>query len=131
MFALATTKAIDTPKIAFAPRLLLFFVPSNCKSKVSSSLYDSKLFPTISFFIVVFTFSTAFCTHFPRYLDLSPSLNSSASWIPVEAPDGTIALPKLPSSKVISTSTVGFHLESKTSLAKTFFTVCINKKLKN
>jgi hypothetical protein len=37
------------------------------------------------------TFSTALLTPFPRYFDLSPSRSSTASWIPVEAPDGTAA----------------------------------------
>jgi hypothetical protein len=44
---------------------------------------------------------------------LSPSLNSTASKAPVEAPDGTIALPTEPLSNTTSTSTVGFPLESK------------------
>ena len=39
--------------------------------------------------------------------------------MPVEAPEGTAALPQEPSSKVISTSTVGLALESRTYLAKT------------
>ena len=46
--------------------------------------------------IVVLTFSTAFKTPFPKYLDLSPSLNSTASKLPVDAPDGTIATPLYP-----------------------------------
>ena len=53
------------------------------------------------------------------YLPLSPSLNSTASKAPVEAPDGTIALPTAPLSNATSTSTVGFPLESNTSLAYT------------
>ena len=55
---------------------------------------------------MLFTFSTALSTPFPKYLDLSPSLNSTASKAPVLAPDGTIARPKAPSSNVTSTSTV-------------------------
>jgi len=42
-----------------------------------------------------------------------PSRNSTASCSPVEAPEGTAALPKTPFSVVTSTSTVGFPLESK------------------
>ena len=38
------------------------------------------------------TFDTAFKTPLPRKRVLSPSLISSASWIPVLAPDGTAAL---------------------------------------
>lgn len=40
---------------------------------------------------------TAFCTPLPRYSVLTLSLSSSASWTPVEAPDGTAAR-KRPSS---------------------------------
>ena len=65
------------------------------------------------------TFCTAVKTPFPRNLSLSPSLNSTASYIPVDAPDGTAALPIVPSSKYISTSTVGKHLESSICLATT------------
>ena len=67
----------------------------------------------------MFTFSTAFKTPFPKYLDLSPSLNSTASKLPVDAPDGTIATPLNPPTVVTSTCTVGFPLESKTSKAST------------
>ena len=47
---------------------------------------------------------------------LSPSLNSNASKLPVDAPDGTDALPTIPLSNMTSTSTVGFPLESNISL---------------
>ncbi len=83
--------------------------------------------------IVVFTLFTAFKVPLPRYLAASLSLNSNASWTPVEAPDGTIALPVFPDAKVSSTSTVGFPLESKTSRASTFWIVYIliyNNKIK-
>ena len=60
---------------------------------------------------------TAFKVPLPKYLVLSPSLSSTASCTPVDAPEGTIALPTIPFSVVTSTSTVGFPLESKTSLA--------------
>jgi len=46
-----------------------------------------------------------------------PSLNSTASCSPVDAPEGTAALPKKPFSVKTSTSTVGFPLESKICLA--------------
>ena len=66
---------------------------------------------------MLLTLSTALLTPFPLYLELSPSLNSTASKAPVEAPEGTIALPDAPSSSTTSTSTVGFPLESRTYLA--------------
>ena len=69
---------------------------------------------------MLFTFSTAFKTPLPIYLDLSPSLNSTASKAPVEAPDGTSATPHEPSINSTVTCTVGFPLESKTSNALMF-----------
>jgi len=63
----------------------------------------------------VLTLFTAFSTHFHKYLDLSPSLNSRASCTHVDAQLGAIDLQK-PFSIKTSTSTVGFHLESSISL---------------
>ena len=65
---------------------------------------------------MLLTFFTAFMTPFPRYA-FPPSRNSTASCSPVEAPDGTEALPKTPLSVMTSTSIVGFPLESKICLA--------------
>src|SRR5712664_2109179 len=50
---------------------------------------------------------------------MSPSRSSKASWIPVDAPEGTVPRPLLPSLVQTSTSTVGFPLESRTCLAFT------------
>ena len=47
--------------------------------------------------------------------DLSPSRISHASWMPVEAPEGTIARTVMPPAVVRSTSTVGLPRESRTS----------------
>ena len=66
--------------------------------------------------IFLFTFSTALLTPFPINLFLSLSLNSTASKLPVDAPDGTIAVPENPPSVTTSTWTVGFPLESKICL---------------
>ena len=60
---------------------------------------------------------TTSLTPLPKYLFLSLSLNSIASYSPVDAPDGTEARAKIPELVVMSTSTVGFPLESKISLA--------------
>src|SRR5690606_26700387 len=46
------------------------------------------------------------------YLLLSLSRSSTASCVPVEAPEGTAARPKVPFSVTTSTSTVGFPRES-------------------
>ena len=66
--------------------------------------------------IRLFTFSTACSTPFPPYR-FSPSRSSTASYVPVDAPDGTEALPTTSSPARTSTSTVGFPLESSISLA--------------
>src|SRR5688572_25040476 len=63
------------------------------------------------------TFLHASRTPLPRYRDSSPSRNSTASCLPVEAPEGTAARPTTPDSVITSTSTVGFPLLSKISLA--------------
>lgn len=76
--------------------------------------------PMIASLIFVLIFSTAFVTPFPKYLSLSPSLNSSASNSPVDAPLGAVPLATVPSTNVISASTVGFPLESRISLPTTF-----------
>ena len=75
--------------------------------------------------MILFTLPTAFKTPFPIYLDLSPSLNSTASRSPVEAPLGTAALPIIPLSISTSTSTVGLPRESKISLPLTSIIVVI------
>ena len=62
----------------------------------------------------------AFKTAFPLKLFLSPSLNSKASYYPVDAPLGTAAKNCLPLSKVNSTSTVGKPLESIIYIASIF-----------
>ena len=56
-------------------------------------------------------------TPLPPYRLLSPSRSSTASWAPVEAPDGTAARPKAPVSSVTSTSTVGLPRLSRISRA--------------
>jgi hypothetical protein len=48
--------------------------------------------PISALLISLFTLETAFNTPLPLYLFLSLSLNSTASNLPVEAPDGTAAL---------------------------------------
>ena len=116
-FAAALATANDTPSVAFAPSLPLFSVPSISINFLSISACSNTFMPSNSFAIILFTFSTAFNTPFPKYLDLSPSLSSTASKLPVDAPDGTIATPFVPSSVITSTCTVGFPLESNTSKA--------------
>lgn len=65
-----------------------------------------------------FTLATAFFTPLPLYA-LPPSRSSTASWMPVDAPEGTEARTKMPSVVVRSTSTVGLPRESMISRACT------------
>ena len=110
--AAALAVAMDTARIAFAPNLDLSLVPSALR--IAASI------PIIASLMIVLIFSTAFVTPFPRYLDLSPSLNSRASNSPVDAPLGAVPLPTVPSTRYTSASTVGFPLESKISRPTTF-----------
>ena len=81
----ALQQAIDAASIALAPSLDLSLVPSAYISDASR--------PTSVSLIIVLILSTAFVTPLPKYLDLSPSLNSRASNSPVEAPDGAVPRP--------------------------------------
>ena len=77
--AAALATAIDTPKIALAPSLLLLGVPSSANIKLSISTCAVASKPTISGAITSLTFFTACNTPLPKYLALSPSRNSTAS----------------------------------------------------
>ena len=97
--AAAFATANDTPKIALAPNLPLLGVPSSSIIALSIATWSKASNPIKCSAITLFTFSTACNTPCPKYLDLSPSLNSTASCSPVDAPDGTEALPIAPPSK--------------------------------
>lgn len=114
-FAAALQTAIEAPRTEFAPNFVLFWVPSSSISRSSISLCSRTSIPSNSFLITVLTASTALRTPLPPYRLLSPSLFSHASLVPVDAPEGTHALPN-PVSVCTSTSTVGFPRESKISL---------------
>jgi len=49
-------------------------------------------------------------TDFPKYFSLLLSLNSTASYFPVDAPEGTAAVPLMPLEVMTSASTVVFPL---------------------
>lgn len=119
----ALTAASDTATMALPPRPDLFSVPSSSIMARSTASWSAGSIPTSALAMGPRTFSTAFSTPLPPYLDLSPSLISRASQLPVEAPDGAMALILCPPT-VSSASTVGFPLESRTSLAHTF-SICI------
>ena len=79
---------MDTANVAFAPRLLLFSVPSKEISKLSTNNW-SHFLPIKAGLIMLLTLLTAFKTPFPSYLFGSLSLSSRASLEPVDAPLGT------------------------------------------
>jgi len=120
----ALEKASETPRIAFAPKRDLFFVPSRLIKKLSRDLC-SKSLPEIFFCISPLTDPTAFSTPRPPNRCLSLSRSSTTSWTPVLAPDGTENLPEAPLSNLQKTSTVGFPRESIISLAVTKFIFAI------
>src|SRR5262245_57648997 len=64
------------------------------------------------------TAATASSTPRPPKRAASPSRRSSASCVPVDAPDGTDARPTVPSASSTSTSTVGWPRESRISRAR-------------
>ena len=118
--AAALAVAIDTARIALAPSFDLSLVPSAAIIAASIAYISLASIPIMVSAIVVLIFSTALETPFPRYLEVSPSLNSSASNSPVDAPLGAVPLATVPSTSVTSASTVGFPLESKISRPITF-----------
>jgi hypothetical protein len=119
---------METGRIAFAPKFDLLSVPSISSIFLSIFSCSKTFIPNISEEILFSIFFIAFKTPLPPYLS-PPSLNSMASKSPVEAPLGTCAqaLIFLPKKffAVISTSTVGFPLESKISIAFILFILYI------
>ncbi len=114
--AAAFATASETPRTAFAPSRLLFGVPSSSIRRRSTAAWSAASRPATAAAISPLTFATAVETPFPFHV-LPPSRSSTASCTPVEAPDGTIALPSAPATT--STSTVGFPRESRTCRACT------------
>ena len=93
--------------MALAPRRDLLAVPSSSVIRMSSRRWSAASKPAKASKISPLTASTAASTPLPPYRDASPSRFSTASCAPVEAPDGTAARPRDPSSRTTSTSTVG------------------------
>mmetsp|Transcript_82547 Transcript_82547/g.151119 ORF Transcript_82547/g.151119 Transcript_82547/m.151119 type:complete len:217 (-) Transcript_82547:2-652(-) len=118
--AAALAAAMETPRIALAPSLLLLGVPSSSIILKSKADCSATLNPLSALAKVVFTAATAFVTPLPRYRFLTPSRSSHASWIPVEAPEGTAARAEIPDFVTRSTSTVGLPRLSSISRALSF-----------
>ena len=117
--AAARATAMETAKVALAPRFPLLSVPSVSISSLSISTWFKPFLPVNASLIFVFTLFTAFCTPRPKYL-VWASRSSTASNLPVLAPEGTDAFPAylfpvMVSVRVIFASTVGFPRESKIS----------------
>ena len=113
--AAAWATASDTPKIALAPIADLFGVPSASSIRWSTAAWSNGERPVTANARWLFTFATALLTPVPPKRSLSPSRNSTASYRPVLAPEGTAARPIKPSDNRTSTSTVGLPRESSIS----------------
>src|SRR5665647_2246922 len=111
--------------MAFAPMDPLFGVPSRVSISWSMSRCSLASKPISAGPISSRTASTACSTPLPPYRLGSPSRRSTASKAPVEAPEGTAARAMVPSSRAISTSTVGLPRESRTSRAPTASMIAI------
>ena len=116
--ASAFATASETPTSAFAPRFALLSLPSSSIIFSSTARWSLNVPASRASRITLLILATAFCTPLPRYLALSPSRSSTASRVPVEAPDGTPARPRLPSSRRTSASIVGLPRESRISRAR-------------
>ena len=82
---------METERIALLPRFFLLLVPSRLIKVWSRAVCLVGSRPTIALAIMVLTLVTAFKTPRPLNLVLSLSLNSTASYFPVEAPEGIAA----------------------------------------
>src|SRR3954447_19753425 len=104
--------------MALAPRVALFGVPSRSSISWSTRRWSPASRPTTRCAICDSTACTACWVPLPPYRS-PPSRSSTASKAPVDAPEGTAARPKLSSSRITSTSTVGLPRESRISRAMT------------
>ena len=86
----------------------------------SRAPWSAQSLPSSAGASTLFTLAMALLTPLPMYWLLSPSRSSSASKMPVEAPDGTAARKRPPAAVCTSTSTVGLPRLSKMARACTF-----------
>src|SRR5271168_1033916 len=112
--AAAREAAMETARIALAPRRDLVGVPSSEIILWSRPRWSAASKPMTALASSPLALAAALSTPLPRYLVLSPSRSSSASCSPVDAPDGTAPRPNAPPSRRTSASTVGFPRESRT-----------------
>ncbi len=90
----------------------MFSVPSSVINVRSIKYWLSTFLFTKAGAIILLILFTAFLTLLPSKSP-SLSLSSSASNLPVEAPDGTEAMPFSPENNLTSTSIVGLPRESR------------------
>src|SRR2546429_2790049 len=110
--AAARAAAMETARIALAPRRDLVAVPSSEIILWSRARWSAASRLATDLAISLLALATALRTPLPRYLDLSPSRSSRASCSPVEAPEGTAARPSDPPCGATAASTVGLPRES-------------------
>ena len=102
--------------MALAPRRPLLSVPSSSTQDAGRCRSGrARRGPISASAISPLTAATALRTPLPASRVLSPSRSSTASRVPVEAPEGTAARPRAPLSRMTSTSTVGLPRLSKIS----------------
>src|SRR3954452_10162852 len=111
--------------MALAPSRPLLSLPSRSRRRRSVAIWSSASWPRSASAISPFTAATAFRTPLPPNRPLSPSRSSTASRVPVDAPEGTAARPCAPLSRKTSTSTVGLPRQSMTSRPRTLSMVVI------
>src|SRR5262249_21567379 len=104
--------------MAVAPSLPLFRVPSSSIRVWSISDWPRTSIPSTASAISPRTLAIALRTPLPPKRLGSPSRSSTASWAPVDAPEGTAAVP-VPYAVVTVTLRVGLPRESSTSSALT------------
>jgi hypothetical protein len=117
-FAAAHAAATETASTALAPSRLRSGEPSASRSAASRVSWSSASTPIARAASSPRTLATAPRTPRPPYL-VPPSRSSTASWAPVEAPDGTTTAPRAPERRDTSQATVGSPRESSASHAKT------------
>ena len=112
---------MDTARVALAPKRALLGVASSRSSTRSISRTVRLGIFSSAGEMTSAMFRTALSTPLPPYLRWSPSRSSTASNLPVEAPEGAAAVPMVPSESCTVALTVGFPRESRISQPYTFW----------
>jgi hypothetical protein len=105
--------AIETPRMALAPSSALLGVPSSSIISASMPSWSRASMPSMAGAMRVVDVLDGLEDALAQVQALSPSRSSTASFSPVEAPEGTAARPMAPPRGTTSTSTVGLPRESR------------------